>query len=275
MRVAFLDGAIYLVPGAAESLRAHGIEPLAIDGPQTVLRTLTGFPEAWDAVVYPVSTRWQHALDFVRSMRRVREFTGTQATTPVLVLSTTAQHPTTIDLFRRTSGTRFSVVVPPDDLAYLLKSMREEMLVAKRQNQKLHLRLVHAGNPAGIGCIRDEQLSAVYASFQPGKEAQVKESPSVLHFLNLLAMNHWRFRTASEVVQLMRQSPFYSSYLTSATVVAISSVKTYIARSEAALSHTWRRWAGVDVPPVLIAREARGGKVVAYRLMATCEIDHV
>jgi hypothetical protein len=144
-----------------------------------------------------------------------------------------------------------------------------------KDTQKLHFRLVHTGNPTGIACIRHERLSAVYASFLSGNERQITESSSILHFLNLLATNHWRFRTASEIVQLMRQSPFYVSGKVGASVVSLNSVKTYIARVETALSDLWQQMVGLVAPPSLVAREQRGGKQVAYRLMSTCEIDHV
>ena len=73
----------------------------------------------------------------------------------------------------------------------------------------------------------------------------------------------------------MRQSPFYASEGTGARIISLTSVKTYIRRCEATLSGPWRQMSGIGDLPVLIAREPRGGKMVAYRLMSTCEIDHV
>ena len=106
------------------------------------------------------------------------------------------------------------------------------------------------------------------------QEPEIKESSSVLLFLNLLAMNHWRFRTASGIIQLMSQNPFYASETGGAKVISSSSVKTYIRRCEVALSGLWRQMTKSG-ELILIARERRGGKQVAYRLMSTCEIDHV
>ncbi len=253
MPVAILMEYTHLAPDVIACLNEHGIEPFIVDRAESVLRTLYTSLDKWDAVVCPISACWQRGLDFVRALRCLRERCDSQIWSSVLILSTTAQHPTTVDLFRRTNGTRYAVFTSSNDLTCILELMRQESFESKREAHKLHLRLVHVGNSAGIGCIRYEQLLAVYASFQPGKENQIQQSPSVLQFLNLLAVNHWRFRTATEIVQLMRKSPFYAG----GAVISVSSVKTYISRIEEVLSEVWRKAAGLGEPPRLIARESR------------------
>lgn len=274
VRVAVVTESACPTSDLTEQLREMGIPLLLVDSPEIASRTLANFPKGWDVIVYPISGRWQPALDFVRCMRRVRESAGGRVFPPVLILSRTAQYPTTIDLFLRAGAARYSLFTTPDDLMAVLESTKQESLKSKIEAHKLHIRLVHTGNPGGIGCLPQEELTAVYTSFLPGEELPLGESASVEHFVNLLALNRWRFRTAPEIIRLMRQSPFYGDGIRY-SVISVSSVKTYIARVESALSRMWHQRFGVGDPPVFVARESRSGTVVAYRLLTTCEIDHV
>jgi hypothetical protein len=57
--------------------------------------------------------------------------------------------------------------------------------------------------------------------------------------------------------------------------IARSSAKMYIHRCETELRRIWLKQARDLDPPTLIQRGSRGGREVAYRLLARCEIDHV
>src|ERR1700683_2582024 len=51
--------------------------------------------------------------------------------------------PVTVQLFRRTMGTRYSRFISEEALVHLLWSMRDEMLKAQKESQRVHLRFVH------------------------------------------------------------------------------------------------------------------------------------
>jgi hypothetical protein len=101
------------------------------------------------------------------------------------------------------------------------------------------------------------------------------ESKSVLRFINLLATSRWRFRSASEIVELMGRSSFYSREGTKRGAISAGSIKTYVARAEGALHNLWCRLGNVGESPTLIARESRGRKEVAYKLLCTAEFEHI
>jgi hypothetical protein len=199
--------------------------------PENVLQRLNASLEEWDIVVYPIWTQWQRALDFAREVRRVRERHGAPPHPRVLILSFVEQLPVTVQWFRRTNDTGYSVFSSEKNLAQMLWTLRAQITEARRA-YGLHLRFVHSGNASGLGCIPGEKLVAAYGSFLPGEEKEIAESESVLRFINLLATSRWRFRSASELVDLMSRHPFYHGRKRTPAILSVGSVKTYVRRAE-------------------------------------------
>jgi hypothetical protein len=152
--------------------------------------------------------------------------------------------------------------------------MHKEIADARRAC-RLHLRFVHSGNPLGFGCISDEQIVAAYGSFLAGYELEIRESKSVLRFINLLAASRWRFRNATELVDLMGRHPLYWRSNGTREGLSPGSVKTYVRRAESALCALWHGLGNEGEPPIVIARESRGGKEIAYRLLCRAEFEHI
>jgi hypothetical protein len=272
LRVIVVQTAVHFTDDLTNRLQTYGITSLLIASPEAVLQQLNTYSNDWDIVLYPIVAQWQRALDFAREVRRTRERQGGHPRPRVLVLSFVEHLPTTIEWFRRASGTRYLQFNSVDGLVHALWSIRDEISESNRA-LRLHLRLVHAGNRFGTGCIAGERLVGIYGSFYPGCEREIVEAQSVLNFLNLLAMNHWRFRSKTEILRLMAGSPFYSG--DGAKVISASSIKTYIARSESSLRVLCQESGDTEEPPTLIARAARGSKEVAYRFLCSSEIDHI
>jgi hypothetical protein len=275
MRIALVQSGGAIADDFLAHLGKRNIVPSLVESPETILRRLSVSMRECDIVLYPIWTNWQHALNFGRGLRCLRETWGSPPYPRLLVLSFVEQLPVTVQWFMRTVGTRYMRFVSEENLVQALRSMRDEILAVQRGSQRLHLRFVHAGNPGGLGCIHGEKLVAAYASFQPGEEDQVEESDSVLRFLNLLGMYRWRSRSSPELVHIMRRNPLYVSEGLGTNVISVASAKTYVHRCESALASVWRRSVSDCQPPKLIARDHRGGREIAYRLLATCEIDHI
>jgi hypothetical protein len=166
------------------------------------------------------------------------------------------------------------VFTSKDDLVLTLWAMHKEMADARRAC-RLHLRFVHSGNPSGLGCIPGEQIVAAYGSFLAGQEMEIRESKSVLRFINLLAASRWRFRNAMELIDLMSRHPLYRGKNGMPEVLSLASVKTYVPRAEDALFTLWHILGNDGKPPIVIARESRGGKEIAYRLSCSAEFEHI
>jgi hypothetical protein len=273
-RLALIQTAVASTDEFLRQLLQRGIVPF-VATPEQILKELNMAAATWNIIAYPISAGWQRALDFAREVRRIRERHGALPYPWTLVISFNQEPAAAIEWFRRVVGTRYITFSSGEDLVSVLHHIHREILEIQRASQRLTLRLVHGGNRDGIGCIRGESLEAIYASFLPGQEDEIGESESVLRFLNLLAMNRWRSRTPSQLIRLMQNNPFYTPEGAEANLIGKSSVKTYIHRCETALSQIWsERCQSID-PPAVIGRESRGGKEVSYRLLASCEIDHV
>lgn len=273
-RVCVIDGAVSLREELVDRLRSVNISVVSAGSAEQVLRVLVISPREWDVILYPIWTNWQRALDFARNLRRLREGFGLLQGPKALILSFTEQLPITSYQFVRVGETRYLRYSSETDLVRVLRAIQNEMLEAGRKSQRLHLRFVHSGNKNAIGCIPEERLVAVYASFQPGMEDQLDEAESLLRFLNLLA-GYRLSKSAQELVSLMRRSPFYISDGPRANVPDIRSIKTYISRSETLLLRSWHRKCRTGQPPMVITREPRGGREVGYKLLATSEVDHI
>ena len=275
LKLAVIRGAVWFSDTFLSRLQASRIITSYTGSPDQVLRYLSIAPQTCDIVLYPVSQLRQQALDFGREVRRIREIHGSLPSPRTLIVSFVDQLPTTVAWFRRTSGTQYAHFTTEDEFVNVLRSMHVEILAARRTSQRLHLRLVHEGNPSGVGCVLGEQLVGTYASFRPGHEKELKECDSVLRFLNLMAVNRWISRTAGQLLQLMHRSPLYTPEGLDANVISLPSVKTYVHRSEQALVRIWQDENDGIEPPIVIRREPCGGKQVAYRLLCTCEVDHI
>jgi hypothetical protein len=274
LRISLVRGAVSLTDYCLNYLRRHNIEPQFIGAPESILQRLEQFPEESEILVYPIWTHFQFALDFARDVRRNRERNGAPPSPRVLILSFVDHLPITVQWFQRTNGTKYSLFTSEENLPRILWAMRREIEDAKR-TCRLHLRFVHSGNPLGVGCIPGEKLIAAYGSFTPGHEEEIPESKSVLRFINLLALSRWRFRSASELVDLMGRHPLYQRTNASPAILSVGSIKTYISRSDDALSALRNRDGIGDRQPTVIAKERRGGKEIAYRLLCTAEVEHI
>ena len=274
LHVAVVQGSVSLTDQFLSELERQNISLLRHSSPDKILRRLELSSERWDIVLYPIWTNFQPALNFARDARRIREQHGAPPYPRVLVLSFVEHSPASVNCFRRTQGTVYSRFTSGDNLVHLLHDIREQMTQAQRAS-RLHLRFVHSGNPSGLGCIPGEHLFAAYGSFFPGEEQQLTEQKSVLRFINLLATNRWRFRSALELVDLMIRHPLYQRENGSADVLSFGSVKSYIGRTENVLSALWYRSKGIGAPPRVIVKESRGKKEVAYRLLCTAEFEHI
>lgn len=274
LRLAVVQSAVSLTDDSLSRLEGYGVLPFVF-GPENLLRQLNLSAEAFDIIAYPIAGQWQRALEFSREIRRIRDRQGAPPYPKTLIISFAEQFPATIEWFRRTRGTHYLRFNSEDQLVQILRSMHQEIRESLRAAYRLHLRIVHAGNQSGIGCLRGESLDAIYASFLPGQEDEVEESNSLLRFLNLLGMHRWRSRTAAQLVQLMCRNAFYSSEGPDANMIGRSSVKMYVHRCETALLRIWRKQIRDIAPPPLIRRDSRDGREIAYRLLATCEIDHL
>jgi hypothetical protein len=272
-RVAFVHGAISFTDDFIERLKGRGMDIGFVGNSDTILRHLNLSIKAWDIIVYPIWTQWQRALDFAREARRFRERLAAVPNPVVLILSFVEQLPVTVYWFGRTHGTHYSVYTDEDNLVQRLRLIHRDVLEQQRASCCLHLRFVHSGNPSGIGCIPGEKLIAAYGSFLPDPEGEIPASRSERRFLNVLAENRWRFRNTSELLDLMRDNPFYRA---SKNPPSLNSIKVYVARAEAALQSLWKRHhPDLGEPPEVIAREVRGLKEVAYRLLCTAEFEHI
>ena len=275
LRIALVQGAVSFTEQFIGRLRNHGILPVLVGDPQTILRRLDLSLEDWNIVVYPIWTNWQRALDFAREVRRIRERHGSPPYPRVLILSFIEQVPAAAHWFVQTDGTRYSVFTSEENLVHMLWRMRDELANAQRAC-RVHLRFVHSGNPSGIGCIPGEHIVAAYGSFVSGHEHELTESKSVLRFINLLAASRWRFKSAIEIVDLMIRHPLYQRKDGIPEVLSPGSIKTYIGRTDDVFSALWRRSGCLcELPPMVIAKESRGNKEVAYRLLCTAEFEHI
>lgn len=273
LRIAVVQGSVSFTDHFLGRLRHHGIEDRFVGHSGAILRRLNLSLEEWDIVVYPIWTQWQPALDFARGKQRVRDRHGAPPYPRLLVVSFVEHLPTTVQWFKRTIGTDYTVFTSEETLIQKLWAIRAEIERAKRSS-RLHLRFVHSGNPNGLGCISGEKIEAVYGSFLPGRENEITESKSVLRFINMLAVSRWRSRSASELVEFMARHPLYSGN-GEKSIPSIGSMKTYVARADEALSTLWRRQGHAGDPPTPIARESRGRKEIAYRLLCTAEFEHI
>jgi len=274
LRIALVQGAVTLMDHSVGYLRRHKIEPVFLGSPEEILRRLEHSLEEWDTLVYPICAQWQRSLDFAREARLIRERHGAPPRPRVLILSFIEQLPVTAHWFRQTNGTRYSVFSSEENLVRTLWAMCDDVAKAER-SCRLHLRFVHAGNPSGLGCISGERIVAAYGSFSPGEEQQIPSSKSVLDFINLLAASRWRSRSAIELVDLISRQPLYRRKNGSAGTLSSGSVKTYVSRAEDALFSLWYRSGNLGEPPTVIAKESRGNKEIAYRLLCTAEFEHI
>jgi hypothetical protein len=274
VRIAIIHGAVFLTDQFLGRLRDHNIETIFFGGSEAALRRLEVSLDDWDIAVYAIWTQSQRALDFARTVRRIRDRHGAPPHPRTLVLSFVEHLPTTIQWFKRTQGTSFSVFTSVQDLVRTLHAIHKEIMAARRAF-RLYLRLVHSRNPTGLGCIPGERIVAAFGSFLPGCEGEIVESRAVLQFINLLATSRWRFRSTFELIQLMANDPFYRGPSAALAIPSVGSIKTYVARVEHALSDLWRQLGNSGDPPTLIAREYRGKKEVAYRLLCTAEFEHI
>jgi len=274
LRIAVVQGAVSFTDHFLGRLRHHGIQPLFVGPPEAILRRLDRSLEEWDIVVYLIGPRWQHALDFARAKQRVRDRHGAPPCPRLLLVSFADHLPTTVQWFKRTAGTDYAVFTSEQEFVQRLWAIRAAIERAKR-SFRLHLRFVHSGHPNGLGCIPGEKIEAVYGSFLPGHEDEIPESKSVLRFLNILAASRWRSRSAPELIEFMARHPLYSGKRIEIRIPAEGSMKTYVARAHDALSTLWRRQGHAGKPPTTIARESRGKKEIAYRLLCTAEFEHI
>lgn len=274
LRVALVQGTVSFTDQTLSYLQPHKIEPVFVGTPETILQKLDHSLEEWETVVFPIWKHWQRSLDFAREVRRIRERHGAPPYPRVLILSFVEQLPVTAKLFRQTSGTKYSVFTSKDDLVLTLWAMHNEMADARRAC-RLHLRFVHSGNPSGVGCIPGEQIVGAYGSFLAGQEMEIRESKSVLRFINLLAASRWRFRNAMELIDLMSRHPLYRRKNDTTEALSVGSVKTYALRAEDALFALWHRLGNEGKPPNVLTRESRGAKEIAYRLSCSAEFEHI
>lgn len=274
LRFALAQTAVSFTDEFLSNLLQLGIESHIAD-PAAILHRLDKSPGEWDIIGYPVTSTWQRALEFAREVRRVRERNGAMPYPRILIISFQEQFSATVEWFRRVSGTRYWRFTSDDDFAQVMRQMHSEILESVHRLHKLHLRLVHSGNRFGVGCIEGEVLEAVYVSFCPGIEDELEEAGSILQFANLMGMHRWRARTALQFVHLMQGSPFYSPRGLNSNALGRSSIKTYVLRLEKALLRIWRKQNGEELPPQFVGRESRGGREIAYRLLANIAIDHV
>ncbi len=274
LRIAIAEGAVRFTDDFLMRLEKHNIRRSFAGTPSQILSRLRVSPESCDAVVCPIAQPWQPTLNFAREVGRIRDCHGGVPYPRTLIVSFANHMGSTMEWFRRTAGTRYIRFDTEHALGQVLQSLQREICIAQRVSQKLHMRLIHEGNPLGDGCVGGETLVATYASFHLGDEREVKESSSVLRFLNLLAINRWRSRTAEQVIQLMHRSPLYVLQGPDANIISVASVKTYVHRCEEALLRTWGANKDVNAP-TLIRREPCGGREIAYRLICSCEVDHI
>lgn len=226
LRLALVQGSVSFTDDFVGRLRNHGIEARFVGRPDAILRRLDLCLEEWDVVVYLIEAPWQSALDFARAKQRVRDRHGAPPYPRLLVLSFVDHHPTTVQWFKRTTGTDYAVFSSERQLIQKLWSIRADIERAQR-SFRLHLRFVHSGNPNGFGCIPNEKIEAAYGSFLPGQEDEITESKSVLRFLNLLAASRWRSRSAAELIEFMARHPLYSGKARKGAIPALGSLKTY------------------------------------------------
>jgi len=274
LRLALVQGSVSFTDDFVGRLRNHGIEARFVAHPDAILRRLDLCLEEWDVIVYLIEARWQNALDFARAEQRIRDRHGAPPYPRLLVLSFVDHLPTTVQWFKRTTGTDYAVFTSERQLIQKLWSIRAAIERAQR-SFRLHFRFVHSGNPNGFGCIPNEKIEAAYGSFLPGQEDEITESKSVLRFLNLLAASRWRSRSAVELVEFMARHPLYLGKGAETAIPSPASVKTYVGRAENALSALWRRLGHAGNPPASMARESRGRKEIAYRLLCTAEFEHI
>jgi hypothetical protein len=276
-RIAVVQGAVWLTEDFIHRLRTAGFALTFTGNSAAILHQLGLSLDPWDMVLYPIGHPSQAAFDFVREVRRLRECQGAAPAPRVLIVSFQGAHlPTTIYRFKQIQGTHYMVFIDEQTLVRQIWSIYEEALERWNERYRLHLRFVHSGgNPNGVGCIPGETLVAAYGSFVPGHERAILASKSVSRFLNVLAANRWRFRNASELMDLIRNSPLYYSAETAPRLPSITSIKTYIRRAEEALQTLMPRPGNREKRSVMIAKEHRGAKEIAYRLLCTAEIEHL
>lgn len=274
LRIALVQGVVSFTDQCLSYLQNHNIQLQFVATPDAVLPRLERSPDHPQILAYPIWTQWQRALDFAREVRRIRERHGTPPYPRVLILSFVEQLPVTVQWFRQTNGTDYSVFTSQKNLVQTLRSIQGEIAKAQ-QLSRLHLRFVHSGNPSGSGCIPGEMLVAAYGAFSPGSEEEISESKNVLRFVNLLATSRWRFRNAPELLDLMIRHPLYQRKNGTSDVLSVGSIKTYIRRAEDVLSSFWYSSRTAVRMPTVIAREFRGHKEVAYRLLCTVEVEHI